>query len=219
MTKHRMSKTPEYQAWHHAKRRCNDPSSRDYKDYGAKGIKVSPLWESDFLMFFQELGPRPTPQHSLDRIDGAKGYVPGNVRWATKEQQAQNRPGFVRLIVHNDQAMTVAEWARATGIPAPTLYNRMNREQPPATVLSPVKAPTGTPPRILTCNGKTNSLKGWARVAGLKPTTLRERLKRGWTLEHALTHQPEPRYWASSHPEKHGSETACRPGSSSPRTG
>ncbi len=186
MTTHRMSKTPEWYAWQHAKKRCNDPRDKEFKRYGAMGIRMDPAWEDNFPAFLTEVGPRPTPEHSLDRKDGSKGYEPGNVRWATKEQQAQNRPGFVRPVTLGSKTQTVAEWARELGLPATTVYQRLNNGQTPEQALALESRPRGTTPRDLTLNGKTDSLKGWARTAGIKATTLRERLKRGWELERAV---------------------------------
>lgn len=83
-----MSETPEYRSHAHAKGRCNNPNDTKYADYGARGIKF--LFAS-FEQFFAELGPRPNGK-TLDRYPNNEGhYEPGNVRWATPLEQAQNR--------------------------------------------------------------------------------------------------------------------------------
>jgi lambda repressor-like predicted transcriptional regulator len=186
-----MAKTPEYLSWQHAKKRCNDPKDKEFHRYGAKGVKMCPEWEIDFAAFYRELGPRPSKAHTLDRIVGPLGYRPGNVRWATRALQAQNRPEFVRPITLGARTMTIAEWARDLNLHPQTLYARLNRGMTPEAALIGRTLPRGLPARNLTHMGKTNSLKGWAREVGLNPTTLRERLKRGWTLESALS--PEMR--------------------------
>lgn len=86
-------KTPEYQALHMARQRCHNPKNRKYKNYGARGIEVCPQWRArnGFHAFFAEVGPRPSPTHSLDRKDVNKNYEPGNVRWATCAEQANNK--------------------------------------------------------------------------------------------------------------------------------
>jgi hypothetical protein len=93
---HRMSKTPEFRAYCHAKQRCTNPNLSHWPNYGGRGIKF--LFTS-FEQFFAELGPRQTPTHSLDRFPNNDGnYEPGNVRWATKaEQIANTRPKRPRL--------------------------------------------------------------------------------------------------------------------------
>ena len=186
MTKHQMTDSPEYQAWQHAKKRCNNPNDKEFHRYGAKGTRMAPEWEADFLAFFNEMGVRPSPAHSLDRIKAHLGYQPGNCRWATKRVQAQNRPTFARVLTHRGKSQTVAEWAREIGLPATTLYARLNKGIPVDEALSMTLQMPGAPPRLLTHNGECHPLKVWARLLGMKPTTIRERLKRGWTVEKAL---------------------------------
>lgn len=82
--------TPEYRAWHSMKARCANPRNPRYSAYGGRGITVCERWES-FENFFADVGPRPTPRHSIDRIDPNDGYHPGNVRWATLAQQNNNK--------------------------------------------------------------------------------------------------------------------------------
>ena len=86
--KHGMSFSPEYLAYRSAKQRCTNPNDASWKHYGARGIKF--LFTS-FEQWFAELGPRPTPQHSVDRENVNGPYGPGNIRWATPQVQALNK--------------------------------------------------------------------------------------------------------------------------------
>jgi len=91
--KHGLIRHPEYKLWAAMKNRCVNPANSNYADYGGRGITIHPPWIANFVAFFEYIGPRPTPQHSLDRIDNDGPYAPGNVRWATKkEQRANQRP-------------------------------------------------------------------------------------------------------------------------------
>lgn len=86
---HGMRHSPEYASWGAMRTRCKNPLAKDYPRYGGRGINVCEEWES-FEAFYAHLGPRPVGT-TLDRIDGTRGYEPGNVRWATPKQQANNR--------------------------------------------------------------------------------------------------------------------------------
>lgn len=90
--KHGLIARSEYKAWASMKDRCLNPTSSNYPGWGGRGIKVYLPWVKDFMAFFTYVGPRPTPQHSLDRYPNKEGnYEPGNVRWATKQEQSANR--------------------------------------------------------------------------------------------------------------------------------
>lgn len=77
--------------WRDIKTRCYNPRSPTYQYYGARGVRMCDRWRESFADFLADVGPRPTPMHSLDRIDNDKGYEPGNVRWATADQQRRNQ--------------------------------------------------------------------------------------------------------------------------------
>lgn len=84
--------TPEYRSWQMMKNRCHNPKARDYAYYGGRGISVCKRWRDSYANFLADMGRRPTPMHTLDRKNNAKNYTPGNCRWATREEQARNRP-------------------------------------------------------------------------------------------------------------------------------
>ena len=89
--RHSLSNTREYRIWRNIKSRCFNKRLPDYPDYGGRGITLCDLWKNDFRKFYNHIGPCPTPQHSLDRIDNNGNYEPGNVRWATASEQRFNQ--------------------------------------------------------------------------------------------------------------------------------
>lgn len=87
----REGRTPEYVAWQSMKSRCGNPQAQNYRHYGGRGIEVCQRWQESFEAFLADMGERPSPKHSLDRIDNDGNYEPGNCRWATQKTQLTNR--------------------------------------------------------------------------------------------------------------------------------
>ena len=88
--KHGLYGTPIYTTWDGMKARCNNPNSISYPWYGGLGIKVCERWEKSAEAFAADMGEKPTPEHTLDRIDPSGDYEPGNCRWATRSEQMLN---------------------------------------------------------------------------------------------------------------------------------
>lgn len=91
LIKHGMGKSKEYRAWLNMKDRCYDPNSNRYHRYGGRGIHICDRWLQSFENFFEDVGPAPSKSHSIDREEVNGDYEPGNVRWATPKEQANNR--------------------------------------------------------------------------------------------------------------------------------
>ncbi len=84
--------SPEYRSWQMMKNRCLNPNAHDYAYYGGRGISIIKKWRDSFEAFLEDMGRRPTPLHTLDRINVNKNYTPSNCRWATRAEQSRNRP-------------------------------------------------------------------------------------------------------------------------------
>jgi hypothetical protein len=137
---HGMVHSSEYKIWSMMRRRCSDPSVINYHNYGGRGITVCSAWNTSFEAFYHDMGPRPSPNHTLERVDNNLGYTPDNTIWLLASLQNYNK--------------------------------RTNR--------------------LLTFQGETACLITWARKTGIHQTTLFQRLKRGWSVEKALTTPPRP---------------------------
>jgi len=99
----------EYICWQAIKRRCLDPKRSKFEYYGGRGIKICDRWENSFENFLFDVGPRPSRKHSIDRFPNRHGnYEPGNVRWATRQQQTDNRD-CTRWVELNGEKITVSD--------------------------------------------------------------------------------------------------------------
>lgn len=120
---HGKTKTPEYQIFAGAKARCSNSKRKEFSSYGGRGIK---FLFSSFEQFLEVLGPRPDSSFSLERINNDGNYEPGNVKWATKSEQ-QNNKSTNKVIVIGDQSHTLTEWAIKNSIKPTTALSRINR--------------------------------------------------------------------------------------------
>lgn len=140
------NRPPERQAWDNLKSRCLNPAHPGYHRYGGRGITICDAWKNSYETFLADVGLRPSPAHSIDRIDNNRGYEPGNCRWSTRSEQGRNK--------------------------------RANH--------------------LLTFNGVTDCVAGWADRLGVTAKLLAGRLDLGWSVERTLT---TPRQVAYTHPK------------------
>lgn len=114
----------EYSIWMNMRARCRNPKNNRYHLYGARGISVCQRWEVDFLNFLEDMGRRPSTDHSIDRIDNNGNYTPDNCRWATRSEQARNTRSS-RFLEFKGRRLTLTEWAQEIGMDRRSLHLRL----------------------------------------------------------------------------------------------
>lgn len=127
-----------YKSWISAKQRCLNPNNHNYKNYGRRGIKMCERWINSFVAFLEDMGERPSPNHTLDRIDNNGNYEQSNCRWATKREQSNNTRTN-RLIKINDKEITVSEFSRKYGINISNVFYELKKGMNPKDIIEKYK--------------------------------------------------------------------------------
>jgi hypothetical protein len=140
-----VAQTAEYMAWTRMKYRCS-PGHPGARRYAERGLTVHDRWlgERGFLNFLEDVGRRPGNGFTLDRIDNSLGYVPGNVRWATRRQQQRNRDVNVTLTI-DGVTKCIAEWAEESPVSDPTIRDRVRKGWSPREAVFAPQSRAGGP--------------------------------------------------------------------------
>jgi hypothetical protein len=105
-------KIREYDCWLRIRSKCHNPRDKYFPRYGGRGIAVCERWRKSFAAFYEDMGPRPSANHSIERIDNDGNYEPNNCEWALRSEQQGNRRPFVEWAI-KDRAAWTANAARA----------------------------------------------------------------------------------------------------------
>ena len=119
--------TSEWRTWSGLFERCYNPNHNSFHRYGGRGITVCDRWRESYKNFLEDMGRKPTPQHSIDRVDGNKGYEPLNCRWATKKEQGETKRNTVH-ITWKGETHDILEWQRITGIDRQVIWRRFRKK-------------------------------------------------------------------------------------------
>jgi len=116
---------PEYNVWQNMKRRCCDPTNVAYCNYGGRGITVHDSWISSYGTFIRDMGRRPSPKHTLERVNNDGPYTPDNCRWATRLEQSRNKRRPKNALYIN--GVPLKKLAADLGVPYPTAKWRFHK--------------------------------------------------------------------------------------------
>lgn len=179
--------TPEFTSWRGMLARCYSEKAARYGRYGGRGIVVCSRWRGSYQAFLGDMGRRPTPEHSVDRVDGDGHYACGkcqecatngwtpNCKWSTRKEQQRNRAN-TRYLEHNGRIRPLSEWAEMAGIPDSVLRARMDKHGMTASeAISTPYQPHRRGP--IAFRGESLRLTEWAKRLGLTPSALVHRLK------------------------------------------
>jgi hypothetical protein len=190
--KHGGTKSSEHNIWLGIYQRCFNENHPAYHSYGGRGITVCERWRdaNGFANFLADMGRRPSPKHSIDRKNNDGNYEPDNCRWATSKEQCNNNRRNIRYEI-DGVVKTLKQWAETFDVPYKLLWKRTRKlgwniktaiETPPD---KDHKNPTQQ--RLVTFEGRTQSVTDWAAELGMSRVTLYARLDKGWTLDRVLS--------------------------------
>ena len=174
--KHGMSDSSEYRSWFHMKNRCFNTNNKDYSRYGGRGISVCDRWKNSFQNFFADMGLKPSPKHSIDRIDNNGDYFAENCKWSTHKEQVNNRNSN-RLITIKNETLTMAQWAEKMGFGESVIWQRLNLGW---SEYDAVMTPLETV-RLITIEGETYTVSQLEEKKGYSREFIKTRLTRGWS--------------------------------------
>lgn len=188
-TTHGMHDTPEHHAWNNMKNRCNNEKAPNYHNYGGRGITVCDRWMNSFENFYEDMGPRPSPDHSLDREEVNGNYEKDNCRWATDLEQQNNRRDNVRY-EYDGSTRTVSEWGHILGIKENSIRSRLNRGWSFENAVSESIQKHRSRDKLYEIDGEVKTLTQWSESTGIPYWTLLSRInKYKWSPEKAVKTQ------------------------------
>ena len=122
--------TPEYMIWGAMRKRCLNPNDQAFPSYGGRGITVCKRWLHSFEAFYTDMGPRPSPTYSIERISNDGPYSPENCRWATRTEQNRNSRHNI-MITWNNATHCLKEWCEILGLSYSVIQQRYAHEWTP----------------------------------------------------------------------------------------
>ena len=172
-----------YRTWQRMRGRCKNPNDDAYPHYGGRGISVCKRWDESFDAFVEDMVERPGGL-TLDRKDNDGNYEPGNCRWATAKEQANNKRNS-RMLTFKGRTQSLAQWTDDVGMAQATVYGRLARGWSTRKALT--VSTLSNEPTTIVFRGEEKTLREWSDLFGVKKRTILDRLRLGWNIEDAIT--------------------------------
>lgn len=191
--KHGLKNTRLFSIWSGMKTRCYNSNSPQFKNYGARGIKICDEWLTDFMNFYNwSMSNGYSDNLTLDRIDVNGNYEPNNCRWVTSKVQANNRRTN-KLIEYNGEIKTLMEWCEYHGINYKTVRDRLKRGW---AIDKALKYPVENKFKgdLIEIDGQLKNLNEWCKHFNINRSTVMYRVRKGYNVEQALKEEVIPRW-------------------------
>lgn len=181
LPKHKNRKEiPEYHTWKNMRARCNAPCNKTSKRYQKIGIAVCERW-NDFVNFYNDMGPKPSDKHSIDRIENDGDYEPSNCRWADNTVQSNNKSNN-RLVNYQGKVFTIPQIAEELNLSVIALRKHISKNRTVDEAISRIDDNN-----FIEYNGVKKSRQEFCNEYGIKLQNFYSRIARGWSIEKTLT--------------------------------
>lgn len=196
MTKHGQKQTRLYNIWCSMKERCNNPNSQAYKDYGGRGISICKDWQDDYMNFYNwSINNGYDKKLTIDRIDVNGNYEPLNCRWATTDEQCNNRRNNIK-ITYNGKTQTLFQWCEEYGLEYRMILARYHNPNFQNKSIEELLFTPNQKQILITYNGETHTISEWSKITNIRHNVIFDRWQKGYYEEDIL--------YKGSVPKKYG---------------
>lgn len=186
MKKHGMSYSDEHRIWAAMKDRCLNPKNMGAKNYSQRGIGICERWQNSFILFYKDMGKRPSKKHSIERVNNNKGYSPSNCKWEVRKRQARNKRSN-RIIEINGVKKCLADWLDIYRITRHSFISRVKCGMSIEDALSNKPTPRKKNHLLVTINGVSHTIPEWGKIYNITGSGILYRVKNGWGYKDAIT--------------------------------
>lgn len=196
MTKHGQKQTRLYNIWCGMRERCNNPNSQAYKDYGGRGISICKDWQDDYMNFYNwSINNGYDEKLTIDRINVNGNYEPTNCRWATTNEQCNNRRNNIK-ITYNGKTQTLFQWCQEYNLDYRMILARYHNPNFQNKSIEELLFTPNQKQILITYNGETHTISEWSKITNIRHNVIFDRWQKGYYEEDIL--------YKGSVPKKYG---------------